>query len=93
MERQRFGYTKQEIVAAKGTNCAICGKPVAPQDMVIDHKNGGGRHHTERGMIVQGQTHNMDNLQVCHRSCAGRKDAIRGARGMGLEGNPNNPSQ
>lgn len=93
MERQRFGYTKQEIIAQKGTDCALCGKHVSPQDMVIDHKDGGGRHATETGMMIEGKTHNMDNLQVCHRSCAGAKDAVRGSMGMGIEGNSNNPAQ
>jgi len=92
MERQRFGYTKQEIVAQKGTNCYICGQPVAPADMVIDHIKGGGRHATETGMIVPDKTHNMDNFGIAHRSCAGKKDAIRGSMGLGIEGNQNNPS-
>ena len=90
MERQRFGYTRDEILAVKGNICGICGQPVPDSEIVIDHKDGGGRHHTERGLIVSGKTHNMDNLQVAHRSCAGRKDAVRGSMGLGIEGNPNN---
>lgn len=43
-------------------------------------------------MIIEGKTHNMDNLGVAHRSCAGRKDALRGSMGLGIEGNSNNPS-
>lgn len=89
MERQRFGATRSEILKAKGARCVSCG---STQDLVIDHKNGGGRHATEMGMVVEGKTHNMDNLQVMCRSCAGKKDAIRGSMGMGMEGNPNNPS-
>ena len=92
MERQRFGYTKEEILAVKGNKCYICGQPVAPQDMVIDHIKGGGRHATETGMIIEGKTHNMDNLGIAHRSCAGKKDRIRSSMGLGIEGNPNNPS-
>jgi 5-methylcytosine-specific restriction endonuclease McrA len=93
MERQRFGMTKDEILQKKGMNCAICGQPVPYNDVVIDHKNGGGRHATEMGMIIPGKTHNIDNLQVCHGSCAGKKDRIRGSMGMGMPGNPNNPAQ
>lgn len=92
MQRQRFGYTTEEIVAKKGNTCYICGQPVSPQDMVIDHIKGGGRHATETGMLIPGKTHNMDNLGVAHRVCAGKKDAIRGSMGLGIEGNPNNPS-
>lgn len=93
VERQRFGYTRAEILAAKGNKCAICGQPVPNnEDMVIDHINGGGRHHTERGMMAQG-THDMDNLQIAHRECAGRKDRLRDSMGLGIAGNTNNPSQ
>ena len=92
MERQRFGYTTDEIVAVKGNNCYICGKPTSDGDRVIDHIEGGGRHATETGMLVPGKTHNMDNFGVAHKACAGRKDAIRGSMGLGIEGNNNNPS-
>ena len=91
MEMQRFGHTREEILAEKGNTCAICGQPVPDSEIVIDHKNGGGRHHTERGMLTE-DTHDMENLQVCHRSCAGKKDRIRGSMGMGIEGTSNNPS-
>lgn len=89
MEMQRFGHTREEVMAAKGEQCAKCG---STEDLVIDHINGGGRHHTERGMITE-DTHNMDNLQVMCASCAGKKDHMRGMMGMGIEGNQNNPSQ
>lgn len=92
MERQRFGYTKEEIIAVKGINCYICGKPTTDGDRVIDHIHGGGRHATETGMLVEGKTHNMDNFGIAHKACAGRKDAIRGSMGLGIEGNSNNPS-
>lgn len=92
MERQRFGYTRKEVVAEKGRNCYICGQPVSDEDMVIAHKTGQGRHATENGMITD-KSHDMDNLAVAHRECEGRKDRIRGAMGMGIEGNSNNPSQ
>lgn len=88
MEKQRFGATRESILAKKGAVCAKCG---SKSDLVIDHKAGGGRHHTERGLITS-KTHDMNNLQVLCRKCAGAKDAIRGAMGMGLSGNPNNPS-
>lgn len=90
MERARFGATRDEILAEKGAYCAECG---SKEDLVIDHKNGGGRHTTERGMFAFDKTHNPDNLQVLCRTCAGRKDRIRGMMGMGIEGNDNNPSQ
>lgn len=89
MERARFGATKQEIFAQKGAKCANCG---STQDLVIDHKAGGGRHATEMGLMIPGKTHNIDNLQVMCRSCAGKKDAIRGNMGLGMPGNPNNPA-
>ena len=92
MERQRFGYTKREIIAQKGITCYICGKPTTDGDRVIDHIKGGGRHATETGMIIEGKTHNMDNLGIAHRSCAGKKDRIRSSMGLGIGGNPNNPS-
>lgn len=92
MERERFGYTQDEIVAQKGVNCYICGKPTTRADRVIDHIKGGGRHATETGMIIPDKTHNMDNFGVAHRTCAGKKDAIRGSMGLGIEGNSNNPS-
>ncbi len=94
MERQRFGFTREEIIQAKGGEiCAACGEGPKPgDDIVIDHKDGGGRHATEMGMVIPGKTHNMDNLQLLHRSEAGKKDAIRGSMGMGMPGNPNNPS-
>jgi 5-methylcytosine-specific restriction endonuclease McrA len=90
MERERFGATRSEILAAKGAKCVMCG---STYDLVIDHKSGGGRHATENGMIVAGKTHNLDNLQVLCRSCAGKKDRMRNMRGLGIEGNSNNPSQ
>lgn len=95
MERQRFGYTRDEIIAAKGATCYICHQPVDPnsEDTVISHIHGGGRHASETGMIVPGKTHNMDNLGVAHRACDGKKDRIRNSVGMGIEGNSNNPSQ
>lgn len=89
MEKQRFGYTREEILKAKGAKCAKCG---STKDLVIDHINGGGRHNSERGIITQ-QTHSMSNFQVLCRSCAGAKDRIRGSMGLGIEGNSNNPSQ
>lgn len=93
MEKSRFGFTKKEIIAAKGRNCYICGQPVSDADMVIAHKQGGGRHATETGMMIDGKTHAMDNLAIAHRACEGKRDRLRGSMGMGIEGNANNPSQ
>lgn len=92
MQMQRFGHTTAEIVAAKGNNCYYCGKPIAPGDLTIAHIRGGGRHATEMGKIIPGKTHDMSNLAPAHRECNGRADAITGNMGMGLPGNPNNPS-
>ena len=89
MDIQRFGATRKEILAKKGAVCVNCG---SNQDLVIDHINGGGRHHTERGLMTE-NTHNLDNLQVMCRACAGKKDRLRATMGMGIEGNNNNPSQ
>jgi 5-methylcytosine-specific restriction endonuclease McrA len=86
MEKARFGATRADILKAKGAKCAKCG---STHDLVIDHKNGGGRHATENGMLPNNSS---SNLQVLCRSCAGSKDAIRGAMGLGIEGNPNNPA-
>lgn len=86
MEKQRFGATREEILKKKGAKCVSCG---STKDLVIDHTNGGGRHATERGMMIPGKTHSMSNFQVMCRSCAGKKDAIRQSHGLGIEGNPN----
>lgn len=90
MEKARFGATREQVLATKGAKCAHCG---STKDLTIDHINGGGRHNTERGMIVPDKTHNMDNLQVLCSHCSGLKDRARGMMGMGTAGNPNNPSQ
>jgi len=89
MEKARFGATRAEVFAKKGAECKNCG---STEDLVIDHIDGGGRHHTERGLIVEGKTHSMDNLQVLCRSCAGARDRKRETMGLGIEGNPNNPA-
>jgi len=89
MERQRFGATRREIMSKKGAKCVTCG---TTKDLVIDHIKGGGRHHTERGLLSP-LTHDIKNLQIQCRSCAGRKDRLRRSMGMGIEGNSNNPSQ
>lgn len=94
MERQRFGYTREEVFAVKGAKCAIPGGG-HEGDLVIDHISGGGRHDTERGIIVPGKTHNMDNLRVLCRKHAGlidRSDFLKGV-GSNSPGNPNNPAQ
>lgn len=94
MERQRFGYTRAEIMKAKGERCSYPGGG-HEGDLVIDHIKGGGRHDTERGMIVEGKTKNMDNLRVLCRKHSGMIDRQDFTRGIGsnTEGNPNNPSQ
>lgn len=98
MERQRFGYTREEILNKKGRKCAIPLKGPNDRhegDLVIDHIKGGGRHDTERGIIVKGLTHNLDNMRVVCRRHAGmidRLDFLSGA-GHNSSGNKNNPSQ
>lgn len=96
MERQRFGSTRAEVMAEKG---AYCHAPLKGKDdyhegkLVIVHIAGGGRHATETGLIIPGKTHNMNNLTVMCQRHAGRDDRERALRGLGIEGNPNNPSQ
>lgn len=94
MERQRFGFTREEILRVKGAKCSYPGGG-HEGDLVIDHIAGGGRHDTERGIIVPDKTHNMDNLRVLCRKHAGMIDRQDFTRGIGrnTEGNPNNPSQ
>lgn len=98
MEKQRFGYTRAEILKVKGAHCSM---PLQFKgdfhqgDLVIDHIKGGGRHDTERGMMVEGLTHNMDNLRVVcrrHNGMQDRKDFILHV-GHNTKGNPNNPAQ
>lgn len=98
MEIQRFGYTRAEILKAKGAYCHIplqFAGDFHQGKLVIDHIKGGGRHDTERGMIVKGLTHSMANLRpVCERH-SGMLDRLNFVRGIGhnTAGNPNNPSQ
>lgn len=98
MEKQRFGYTRAEILKVKGNKCSL---PLQfPGDfhsgpLVIDHIKGGGRHDTERGMFVQGLTHSMSNFRVVcqrHNGMMDRRDYLKGY-GHNTAGNPNNPSQ
>lgn len=98
MEKQRFGYTRAEILKEKGAKCSI---PLQfpgdfhEGDLVIDHMRGGGRHDTERGMFAEGLTHNMNNLRVVCRRHNGMMDRMDFVRGIGknTKGNSNNPSQ
>lgn len=98
MEKQRFGFTRAEILKAKGAECSL---PLQFRgdfhegDLVIDHMKGGGRHDTERGLIIEGLTHNMDNLRVLCRRHNGMIDRLDFTRDIGrnTEGNPNNASQ
>lgn len=98
MERQRFGYTREEILRVKGARCSL---PLQFKgdyhegDLVIDHIKGGGRHDTERGLIVKNLTHNMANLRVLCRRHNGMIDRLDFTRNIGhnTEGNANNPSQ
>lgn len=98
MERQRFGYTREEVFEKKGKKCVI---PLQfpgdyhEGDLTIDHIKGGGRHDTERGMIVEGLTHNLDNLRVVCRRHGGMIDRVDFVKGIGhnSRGNPNNLSQ
>lgn len=98
MERQRFGATRDEILRAKGAQCSIplqFSGDFHEGDLVIDHIKGGGRHDTERGLIVENLTHNMDNLRVVcrrHNGMIDRRDYLKGY-GHNTEGNANNPSQ
>lgn len=62
-------------------------------ELVISHINGGGRHATENGMVIPGKSHNLDNMTVLCQRHDGMRDRIRDSHGMGIEGNPNNPSQ
>ena len=94
MERQRFGFTRAEVLKAKGAKCSYPGGG-HEGDLVIDHIAGGGRHDTERGIIVKEKTHNMSNLRVLCRKHAGMIDRMDFTKGVGMntKGNPNNPSQ
>lgn len=93
MERQRFGYTRAEVFAAKGAKCSYPGGG-HEGDLVIDHIKGGGRHDTENGMFPE-KAHDMSNLRVLCRKHAGMIDRQDFTRGIGsnTEGNSNNPSQ
>lgn len=94
VERSRFGYTREEILRIKGAKCVYPGGD-HEGDLVIDHISGGGRHDTERGMMVEGKTHNLDNIRVLCRKHAGLIDRLDFTRGIGRNspGNTNNPSQ
>lgn len=98
VEKERFGYTREEILKAKGAKCSV---PLqGPGDyhsgpLVIDHIKGGGRHDTERGLFVQGLTHTMSNLRVVcqrHNGMFDRMDFLSNT-GHNTKGNKNNPSQ
>lgn len=94
MERQRFGLTREEILAKKGAKCVYPGGD-HEGDLVIDHISGGGRHDTERGLFAEGKTHSLSNMRILCRKHAGlidRKDFIQ-KRGSNTKGNSNNPSQ
>jgi hypothetical protein len=98
MEMQRFGYTRDEILKTKGNKCSMplqFAGDFHEGDLVIDHIKGGGRHDTERGMVVEDLTHNMDNLRVVCRRHNGMIDRLDYTKGMGhnTKGNKNNPSQ
>lgn len=94
VEKQRFGYTREEILRIKGAKCVYPGGG-HEGDLVIDHISGGGRHDTERGMMVENKTHNLDNLRVLCRKHAGLIDRLDFTKGIGRNspGNTNNPSQ
>lgn len=98
IERERFGFTRAEILKKKGAKCSLPLQFVGDYhegDLVIDHIKGGGRHDTEMGIIVPNLTHNMDNLRVLCRRHNGMIDRLDFTRGIGRNssGNPNNPSQ
>ena len=98
MERQRFGYTRKEILQKKGAKCSLplqFAGDFHEGDLVIDHIKGGGRHDTEMGMFKEGLTHNLSNLRVLCRRHSGMVDRLDFTRGIGsnTKGNPNNPSQ
>jgi len=98
MELQRFGHTRAEILKAKGNSCSMplqFAGDYHEGDLVIDHIKGGGRHDTERGMFVNGLTHNMDNLRVVCRRHNGMMDRLDYTKAIGhnTKGNSNNPSQ
>lgn len=94
MERQRFGFTRAEVLKAKGAKCSYPGGG-HEGDLVIDHIKGGGRHDTENGMFATGKTHSMSNLRILCRKHAGMIDRMDFTKGIGsnTKGNPNNPSQ
>lgn len=98
MEKQRFGYTRAEILEAKGEHCSLplqFNGDFHEGDLVIDHIKGGGRHDTERGMFVAGKTHSMSNFRVLCRRHNGMIDRLDYTRHIGrnTKGNSNNPSQ
>lgn len=53
------------IVERDGLICQICGQPVDPQDLTLDHIY----------PQVRGGTHEPANLRVAHRSCNSKKGA------------------
>lgn len=94
MEKQRFGDTRANLLKKLGGKCAYGGND-HEGDLVIDHISGGGRHDTERGMIIEGKTHNTKNMRLLCRKHAGlidRTDFVGGV-GRNSPGNPNNPAQ
>ncbi len=94
MENKRFGFTRAEVLKAKGAKCSYPGGG-HEGDLVIDHTSGGGRHDTERGIFAKGKTHSMANLRILCRKHAGlidRRDFTRGI-GSNTKGSPTNPSQ
>src|SRR3990167_2476856 len=93
MERQRFGYTRAEILKIKGAKCSYPGGG-HEGDLVIDHESGGGRHDTERGIIVPGKSHSLSNIRILCRKHAGLIDSNDFLKGVGMNsrGNSNNPS-
>lgn len=94
VEKQRFGYTREEILQKKGARCVYPGND-HEGDLVIDHISGGGRHDTERGMLVEGKTHDLSNIRILCRKHAGLIDRMDFTKGVGsnTRGNSNNPSQ
>lgn len=95
MEMQRFGHTRAEIMKIKGEYChhTLTKGDYHEGKLVISHINGGGRHASENGMIIPGKTHSLDNMTVLCQRHDGMKDRESAIRGMGIAGNPDNPSQ
>jgi 5-methylcytosine-specific restriction endonuclease McrA len=54
---------RQAVYVRDGGICQLCGEPVSPGRMTMDHKT----------PLTRGGAHSLENLQLAHRSCNSRK--------------------